>query len=352
MVDAIDELLTLPEEALTITGNGAYRFAFNGWNWLIDKYGDKIVTKDITNPSHMFKESKELKNVPFNINTSYITSISNMFYQSGLVEVPYVIGIEKELPLSAYSGTMTLDNVFAYCTNLRYIPEDFFRKLIPNIEYWNKNAELTTQSHAYMFHNCYSLRELPDISMLGGAWTSAYSAIYKHMTNGCYSLNKIVNMPVGGKYTSNVFNGSFDNCYRLKEFTFAVNEDGTPKTAEWKSQLINTKMFGYVVSTNEASWLKNYNHGITADKKVTDDATYQVLKNDEDYYTCNPKYSLYNHDAAVRTINSLPDCSATGVNSIQFQGEYGELTDGGAINTLTEEEIAVATAKGWTVSLV
>ena len=53
----------------------------------------------------------------------------------------------------------------------------------------------------------------------------------------------------------------------------------------------------------------------------------------------------------------MPDTSAYlaangGTNTIKFKGESGSATDGGAINTLTAEEIAVATAKGWTVSLV
>lgn len=63
-------------------------------------------------------------------------------------------------------------------------------------------------------------------------------------------------------------------------------------------------------------------------------------------------YSGYNHDRAVETINSLPDTSAYGTNTITFKGISGSKTDGGAINTLTEEEIAVAITKGWTVSLV
>ena len=97
--------------------------------------------------------------------------------------------------------------------------------------------------------------------------------------------------------------------------------------------------------------------GITADKKVTDDVSYQALKNDPDWYTTDIAYSRFNHDSAVRTINSLPDTSAYlatagGTNTIKFKGEAGSATDGGAINTMTEEEIAVATAKGWTVSLV
>jgi hypothetical protein len=48
---------------------------------------------------------------------------------------------------------------------------------------------------------------------------------------------------------------------------------------------------------------------------------------------------------------SLPDTSTYGSNTIKFKGASGALTDGGAINTLTEEEIAVAAAKGWTVAL-
>lgn len=74
-----------------------------------------------------------------------------------------------------------------------------------------------------------------------------------------------------------------------------------------------------------------------------------------DSWTTQREYSRYNHDSAVRTINSLPDTSeyletAGGSNTICFKGDAGSLTDGGAINTLTEEEIAVAAAKGWTIT--
>lgn len=93
------------------------------------------------------------------------------------------------------------------------------------------------------------------------------------------------------------------------------------------------------------------------DKRIKDDATYQALKNDPDSWTYDINYSKYNHDSAVETINSLPDTSAYiatagGTNTIKFNGASGSKTDGGAINTLTEEEIAVAAAKGWTVTLV
>ena len=128
------------------------------------------------------------------------------------------------------------------------------------------------------------------------------------------------------------------------------------KWEKWKSQTINLyDCIGYLGSYE--SNVLNYNSGITADKKIDDDATYQALKDDPDAYTSRMAYSRYNRDSAVATINTLPDTSAFlaqkgGTNTIKFQGGAGSKTDGGAINTMTEEEIAVATAKGWTVSFV
>ena len=121
-----------------------------------------------------------------------------------------------------------------------------------------------------------------------------------------------------------------------------------------KNQIINfSDKTGYSTKTSE---ITGYNSGITADKEVIDDATYQALKDDPDWFTCDVNYSRYNRISAVETINSLPDASAylatqsSGTNTIKFKGAAGSATDGGAINTMTEEEIAVATAKGWTVS--
>ena len=45
----------LPEEALVISGDCNYRFAYNGWNWYIEQYGDRITTKNISYANNMFK---------------------------------------------------------------------------------------------------------------------------------------------------------------------------------------------------------------------------------------------------------------------------------------------------------
>ena len=352
MVDAINGLDTIPSEALTITGECSYRFAYDGWNWLINQFGDKITTKNITSPYSMFYYASLLIEIPFDINiTTLPTNFTGMFYSNQkLKSVPYIIGPERTPPASNYSGCLTLNQMFFGCHSVRNIPNDYFWKIVPNKDFWDKCAITTTQNYGTLFQNCYSLREYPDISMLGGIWTSAYSNVYYNLFNSCCALDKIENLLVLNNInsTSNYFNSTFYNCNRVKEITFETNEDGTPKTAKWKSQTIDlTNNVGYIYNTN---YIFNYNSGITKDKEVKDDATYQTLKNDPDWFSLNVNYSRYNHDSAVNTINSLPDCSATGTNTIKFKGASGALTDGGAINTLTEEEIAVAVAKGWVVA--
>jgi hypothetical protein len=68
MVDKINGLTAIPNEALTITGNCQYRFANNNLNWLIDRKGKDITTSNITDASSMFLNSKNLKEIPFDIN--------------------------------------------------------------------------------------------------------------------------------------------------------------------------------------------------------------------------------------------------------------------------------------------
>jgi hypothetical protein len=204
-----------------------------------------------------------------------------------------------------------------------------------------------------MCSNCHSLRKYPYGLIKYGNPVISYSySIYYSMADYNCSLDEIINLPFphyNASWTSNAFTYSFDNTYRLKEMTFALQEDGSPYVMKWKNQTIDLSQAGLCKATN---YILGKNSGITADKEVKDDATYQALKNDPDWFATNVNYSRYNHDSAVNTINSLPDCSATGTNTIKFKGAAGALTDGGAINTLTEAEIAVAAAKGWTVSLV
>ena len=240
---------------------------------------------------------------------------------------------------------------------LRTIPNDFTDTWhFDDID--NQTSEYSSYQYG-IFSNCYSLRSIP-IGLISHGNKYLYymgSYFYDGFTS-CFVLDELVNLPIlytQATWTNNSFIYTFYDCNRLKNLTFAKQADGTPYTVRWSNQTIELD-YGVGYSNIKANILK-YNSGITADKEVTDDATYQALKNDPDWFTTNVAYSRYNHDSAVATINSLPDtsaylASAGGTNTIKFKGDAGSATDGGAINTLTEEEIAVATAKGWTVTLV
>ena len=58
----------LPPEALVITGNCAYRFANDGWNWFIEQYGNQITTENIDNANRMFYGSGDITSIPFELN--------------------------------------------------------------------------------------------------------------------------------------------------------------------------------------------------------------------------------------------------------------------------------------------
>lgn len=365
MAEKINGLDNLPDEAFNITGNCQYRFANGGWDWFINFYGSKITTSDIVNGLSMFSGATEIKVIPFEINFKKdynYHSLSNMFQNN------YKL---KEAPKINNAIPYDMDHFFYGCNNIRYLPEDIGEWF--DWSYQEKQTSGYSCSKAYIFANCFSLRKVP-MGLLKRAnpkITYSYSQFYNAFQN-CSSLDELVGLPIpyDATWTSNTFNSTFDNCRRLKEITFEVQEDGSPLVKDWTKQTIDlTKNVGYYDhsssewNTNtikagiDASYVVKYNSGITADKVIYDDATYAALKDDPDAFCLNNSknkgaYSRYNHDSAVNTINSLPDCSAKGGNTIKFTGAAGSKTDGGAINTLTEAEIAVATAKGWTVSLV
>ena len=334
-----------PAEAFVITGDCEKRFANNGWAWYLDLYGNQITTKDITVARYMFQNSSSRESIPFAINAKSTQQIECTYMFMGCSELKEIGDLVNFYP-SNMSG------MFSDCFDLRYLP---------NFVDWNWDR-MQTYNYAdfsRIFTNCFSLRSIPE-EILGNLWgvgTSAYSSNPYYSTfYGCRVLDEIKGLGVQpATITSNFFNTTFNNCERLKEMTFAMNEDGTPKTANWKAQTIDLSQ--YVGWTSSINYILNYNSGITRDTYITNDEEYQALKDHPDSFCFSYSYSRYNHDSAVNTINSLPDTSAYlsangGTNTIKFKGAAGSATDGGAINTLTAEEIAVATAKGWTVSLV
>lgn len=338
----------IPEEGLKVSGNCQYRFANDGWNWFVEGFGDGVTTEDINTVSYMFYNSKELTKIPFEINVkpdNGATSLQQMFASCSKLEaLPKINGC-------------TPQSMERFCDGCNYL-----RNLQDDIGEWfewgfiDGTTSTSTGSRANTFRYCYSLRSIPmEFLNHGGAKLKQNYSYFYGGFQDCYALDELVGLPIpytSASWTSNAFGNTFSNCSRLKEVTFATQEDGSPIPVAWSNQTIDLSNVGFTLDANK---ITGYNSGITADKQVSDDASYAALKDDPDWFAYGANWSRYNYDSAVNTINSLPDASSGSGNTIKFRmvagdGDTGSI--GKAISNLTEEEIAVAAAKGWTVSLV
>ena len=335
----------IPNSAKHLTGDCKYRFANGGWDWFIEQCGEEITTRDITTCNSMFSGCR-LTKIPFDINLR--TGLSNvsldyMFYDChNLTELPKIIG----KPFSMQSS-------FHDCKKLEYILEEFYKDI--DWIYFDNNSANGGKSG--MFTGCFDLRSVPSELLKHNVInTSLYSSYLYNGFTRCYALDELRDLPLSfivNGWTNNGFYNTFKDCHRLKAITFELNQ-GQPLVLKLKNQTIN--LDNWIGYASGDAYITDYTY-ITKETNIKDDATYQALKNNPDSWTSFREYSRYNHDSAVETINSLPDTSAYlaangGTNTISFRGAAGSATDGGAINTLTEAEIAVAAAKGWTVSLV
>ena len=342
---------SVPSEALIVSGDCGYRFSQNGWNWFVEDFGDSVITENIANMNSMFYSSSKLTKIPMVLNINPISNVNMNNAFSGcnqLTNFPKIINAKPS----------EMSNLFYNCNMLREMPDDFCDTW--DWSYIEKQTSAYNGNRAGTFNGCYSLRKFPMefLRHCNYKTTNSYS-VYYNVFSACHSLDEVIDFPVlytpdkVSAATSNYFNYTVNNCYRLKNFTFETNEDGSPIVVNWKSQVLDfTQYVGYV---NNVNYIIQYNSGITTDKAVGTDAAYAALKDDPDWYATVSSYSRYNRVSAVNTINSLPDTSAYlatagGTNTIKFKSSQGSRTDGGDINTLTAEEIAVAAAKGWTVS--
>ena len=337
-------------------------FSINNFKWLLEQYSNRLKFKKITDASYCFAGST-LTNLPnFNIelalNTTSFSSygigvnLTSFFDGSNLENINNNIFIIPD----TYKPTsdkkkITVNRIFQNCYQLKNINDDFFNFCDIN------NCFM---SGAELFGNCYRLKKIPtsySVVINRNYYTTAgltafYYSPYSSLFSNCYCLNEITNLPVlqCPSATANTMNNTFTHLECLRKFTFENNQN-----ANWSNTTIDLSTIGYWSNGNSSTLqllLAERNR-----KMINSEETYNTWKNDEEAFVVGEDRSFYNHTSAVETINSLPDTSAYlatagGTNTIKFKGASGSATDGGAINTMTEEEIAVATAKGWTVSFV
>ena len=324
-----------------------------------------------SNPDYAFAGSNNLlqialehnwidKNISINLNGSII---QGMFYKTLLTDWPFILTLNGQSNMRlnntdffSYSGIQTISGKILIPDKTITVKQSFFNNMSelqrldePVCIYTEDNTPVIINSGYKAFSGCLSLRTI-NPSIISSYRPSSREDHFIMGFEDCYALESINGIQLTGSGQAyNTMGSIVYHCHRLKSFTFAMNGSEV-QIKDYKSQILD--LSNEVGWTHSSADILNHNSGLTTETEVTNDETYQRLKNNPDYWTCDYRYSRYNHDSAVETINSLPDTHAYGTNTIKFYSYAGELTDGGAINTLTPEEIAVATAKGWTVSLL
>ena len=391
----------IPEEAFTLTGDCSYMFANNKWAWFVNEYGSNVTTDKITSVNYMFSNARNIKNVPFEVNLNVTASpnikvhLTQYTNNSGLTVFP-----KTRLTADTTDSTKHKVKLEASFTNMNnaFFPEGSIAKddvvKIAGVNYnifqgwsdtelpeWYTDMIDLDEARAYQafgspfpvdYSNCRYLKAIPSLPNYWNDNTSNYSH-YAYMKFGsCFHLQEIV-LPRPGNgavtSTSGLFSASsnLESLRSLKRIVFDTQEDGTPYTANWKNVTVSfavSKAYGFGSAFNSIDTAKTYMTNM--DKCVSDDESYQRLKNDGEYWVCLPDinktsspiyqkwlyYSGFNHDAAYELIQSLPMITSGGTCTLKLHGDSGEGTDAGAINTMNAEEIAVAAAKGWTVTFV
>lgn len=340
------------DDELSFTDDCSYLFAGGQLDWIIEKYRGRVTTTDITTPMCMFQKST-VTEIPFQINVKGAANFSSIFNGMRMLDVcPKIRGT------ISWGTSTAFTSIVDTCVNIRSLDNLFTPEMLDGFSSVKVTSQYSTPK-PFNFANCHSLRAVPSwwykftLNEESTAYPATSYTMYHNGFNYCYALDEILNVPVlrcNGEQSSNMFSNTFNNCNRVKSITFETNEDGTPFKVKWKSQVIDlSQKVGWSIYFN------TNNSGITTDKEVKDDATYQALKDDPDWYAQSYMYSRYDAHSAIDTIDSLPDtseylASAGGTNTIKFTMDAGMNTDGGAIKHLPDTTIARAAEKGWTIA--
>lgn len=315
-----------------------------------------------------------------------------LFYQNLYIEDL------SDIVVGTRDGTTTsFDEAFSGCKNLKKLPVFQFKRSI-----YGNQTSLT-------FGNCYNL-EKSEINKIYQFIEAFNSYSQNPQLSYCYKIKEFdwskINIkfdafspnridfsyaPTLERYvipaiytkteaTSNKFETRYSgNFPMIKDVSFVTNEDGSPKKSKMTNQTLSwwayseSYPWGYGDVTSDGYKYGGIDktHNIIAKTIEETSSNYEEMKQYSDWH-CGTRntvayqrsnipigrlFSKFNHKTMVSIINTIMDTSEYiaikgGTNTIKFYKYQGDLTDDGGSSNLTEEEIAVAVAKGWTIALV
>lgn len=376
----------LTDEDLTFT-NASYMFSnsspfYNKSNYYIRRSN----FNNVSNMSYMFKDNDkitDLSDITININTDISAPIVSTFENC--------INLRKLPTFTLSQGSkVNMNQSISFLRNCYVLEEGELQKVI-YLEPYN-----SPQSSLFGYN--YNIKNMDLSNMKLNAWDNNYWS-YNKFVNSEPNLRSLKlpawnvkqdSKPIGSSY---YLSDSFTEMIMLDSLTFSTNADGSPMKAKVKGQNFsangsNSYPYGYsrydMDSHTPSKGLMLYpDEPITGDDNVFRDITgsnttvekiqegYNRVKNRPNwcsFWSGTVTYngtsipaarltSRFNHKSIVDFINTIPDTSeylatAGGTNTLKLLKYQGDLTDEGGVSNLTPEEIAVATAKGWTVTIV
>ena len=365
-------------------------------------YGFTDEELTITTGNYLFADTSPLyKNCLSYINRANFDKVDGMQWMfsnnSKVVDL-------SNITIKLYDSVNT-QGAFANCINLRKIPN-----FVTTVGTFNSNQyfgafencykleqeefdkfiklDFSSTPQSYAFNNNYNLKHIDLTQAVNGfvPWGEIYWAFQRLI--GSEPNLRTIKLPAWNPKqdskpfeTSSYYWGTWDNMTMLDSITFSTEENGVATKAKIKNCLIYIENDYGCGST--MTGLMNYpDEPLTKDDNVFKDITgstctterikagYERVKNRPNWcsvYDYSMSYqgktiypriltSRFNHKSMVDLINTLPDTSEYiaakgGTNTLKLCRYMGDLTDEGGTSNLTEEEIAVATAKGWTIAL-
>lgn len=276
---------------LTIEGsNASYMF----YNYQLNEI-PQLDTSNVTNMSYMFYNCVNLITIP-SLKTNKVTKMEKMFlYCKSLVSIKPQFNTSNVTNMyQMFSNcqklvTLDLSNFdFSSTTNLQ---EMFYLSTkIENLILPNLHTNATERTTRGMFSRLEKIKEL-DLTTLN----ATYSAMY--MFDNCKALETLSAIDCS---KNKECTGAFNNCTSLKNFGGMIN-------------------LGQAYPTTASA-------------------------NNSDYKLALQYSHLLTHDSLMNVINNLYDIATKGVKPQQL------ILGPNNLAKLTEEEIKIATDKGWNVS--
>ena len=363
-LNIVEIACNLPEGTMVDCG-GLYQlkyFAWYGSNRAVDLTGMfsgcnsllavlQLDTSNVTNMYRMFNDCNSLTTIP-QLNTSNVTNMESMFFECrSLTTIPLLdtsivtnmyqmfrhCGSLTTIPLLDTSNVTTMTYMFADCNSLTTIPQlntsnvTSMKNMFSDCDSLTTIPQLDTSNVTdmyQMFFQCFALTTIPQLDTSKVTTTSS-------MFSYCQSLATIPLLDMSNNNDSQLM---FGNCHSL----LAI-----PLKNMSKKTWIKTTMFYYCYSLTSIPVItlgprnKNMFKGCYSLKNVLFDPTVAIESDEDGLCSFSLSDCPLEHTALVAMLNSLPITTPAVTITIS---ECPGTTE------LTPEEIAIATAKGWTIA--